>query len=60
MEYAGRGNLYQKIVQFKKIGCLIEETDLWRMFIQMVRGLKALHDLKILNHDLKYSKYIFI
>ena len=59
MEYADRGDLYQKIVQFKKSGCLIEETDVWRIFIQMVRGLKALHDLKILHRDLK-SANIFL
>ena len=59
MEYADRGDLYQKIVQFKKCGCLIEETDVWRIFIQMTRGLKALHDLKILHRDLK-SANIFL
>ena len=59
MEYADRGDLYQKIVQFKKMKCLIEETDVWRIFIQMVRGLKALHDLKILHRDLK-SANIFL
>ena len=59
MEYADRGDLYQKIVQFKKSGCLIEETDVWRIFIQMVKGLKALHDLKILHRDLK-SANIFL
>ena len=59
MEYADRGDLYQKIVQFKKNNCLIEETDVWRIFIQMTRGLKALHDLKILHRDLK-SANIFL
>ena len=59
MEYADKGDLYQKITQFKKIGCLIEETDVWRIFIQMVRGLKALHELKILHRDLK-SANIFL
>ena len=59
MEYADRGDLYQKICQFKTNGCLIEETDVWRIFIQMVRGLKALHDLKILHRDLK-SANIFL
>ena len=59
MEYADRGDLYQKIVQFKKSGCLIEETDVWRIFIQMTRGLKALHDLQILHRDLK-SANIFL
>ena len=59
MEYADRGDLYQKIVQFKKSGCLIEETDVWRIFIQMVRGLKALHDLKILHRDLKSANIFY-
>ena len=59
MEYADRGDLYQKIVQFKKNNCLIEETDVWRIFIQMTRGLKALHDLQILHRDLK-SANIFL
>ena len=59
MEYADRGDLYQKIVEFKRIGCLIEETDVWRIFIQMTRGLKALHDLQILHRDLK-SANIFL
>ena len=59
MEYADKGDLYQKIVQFKKSGCLIEETDVWRIFIQMTRGLKALHDLQILHRDLK-SANIFL
>ena len=59
MEYADRGDLYQKICQFKKNSCLIEETDVWRIFIQMTRGLKALHDLQILHRDLK-SANIFL
>jgi len=59
MEYADRGDLYQKIVEFKRTGCLIEETDVWRIFIQMTRGLKALHDLQILHRDLK-SANIFL
>ena len=59
MEYADRGDLYQKIVQFKRKGCLIEEVDIWKIFIQMTKGLKALHDLKILHRDLK-SANIFL
>ena len=59
MEYADKGDLYQKITQFKKMGCLIEEIDVWRIFIQMVKGLKSLHDLNILHRDLK-SANIFL
>ena len=59
MEYADKGDLYQKITQFKKMGCLLDEVDIWRIFIQMTKGLKALHDLKILHRDLK-SANIFL
>ncbi len=59
MEFADKGDLYQKITEFKKIGCLFEEIDIWRIFIQMTRGLKALHDKKILHRDLK-SANIFL
>ena len=59
MEYADNGDLYQKIVQFKKMNCLMDEIDIWRIFIQMTKGLKSLHDLKILHRDLK-SANIFL
>ena len=59
MEYADKGDLYQKIVHLKKVGCLIDEIDAWKIFIQMTRGLKSLHDLKILHRDLK-SANIFL
>ena len=59
MEFADKGDLYQKITEFKKIGCLFEEVDIWKIFIQMTRGLKALHDMKILHRDLK-SANIFL
>ena len=59
MEYADDGDLYQKICQYKKMNLLMEESDIWRVFIQMVKGLKILHDLKILHRDLK-SANIFL
>ena len=59
MEYADKGDLYQKICYFRKNKCFFDEVDVWRIFIQMTRGLKSLHDLKILHRDLK-SANIFL
>ena len=59
MEYADKGDLYQKITHFKRMGYYFDEMDVWKIFIQMTKGLKALHDLKILHRDLK-SANIFL
>jgi NIMA (never in mitosis gene a)-related kinase len=58
MEYADNGDLYQKICEAKKAKILFDESEVWKMFIQMVKGLKSLHDLKILHRDLKVSKIL--
>jgi NIMA (never in mitosis gene a)-related kinase len=59
MEYAENGDMYAEIVRYQREGRLPEEDWIWRMVIQMFRGLKALHNLKILHRDLK-SANVFL
>lgn len=52
-EFADSGDLYQQIVKCQKERTHLREADIWRYMIGMCKGLKALHDLKILHRDLK-------
>lgn len=49
MEYADGGDLYEKIVQHKNKKTKFSEVDIWEIFIQIVKGLRYLHELKILH-----------
>ena len=53
MEYAGGGDILNKITQHQKSNTFMKEQDIWRYAIQMIMGLKTLHDMKILHRDLK-------
>lgn len=59
MEYADDGDVFQKIVQHQKSSTFFEEEFIWKIFITVVRGLKALHDLNIMHRDLK-SANVFL
>jgi len=59
MEYADDGDLHSKIEKMKKEGGFFNEPLIWSYAIQMIEGLKALHDMKIMHRDLK-SANIFL
>ena len=59
MEYADDGDLQTKIHQMKRNNGIFEEETVWSYAIQMIEGLKALHDKKIMHRDLK-SANIFL
>jgi NIMA (never in mitosis gene a)-related kinase len=53
MEYAGGGDLLRKLDSHKKLGTHMPEHELWKVFIDVVQGLKLLHDSHILHRDVK-------
>lgn len=59
MEYADDGDLFQKISDHTTESTTMSESDIWSIFIQIVKGLKAMHDLNILHRDLK-SANVFL
>ena len=59
MEYADEGDLFQKITLYKKLHTFFEENDVWKIFIQITKGLHDLHEYNILHRDLK-SANVFL
>ena len=59
LEYADGGDLQSKITAHKNIKKYFNEKTIWSIFIQMVYGIKELHDRNIVHRDLK-SANIFL
>lgn len=53
MEFAANGDLSTKIAHQQQQPLGFNEKLIWQLFIQTLKGLKQLHDLKILHRDIK-------
>ena len=58
-EFADCGDLSQKISDHRANSTHFTEKEIWKIFIQIVRGLKLLHEMNIVHRDLK-SENIFL
>ena len=60
MEYADDGDLETKIKKTKKEKGIFTESLIWSYAIQMIEGLKALHNKNIMHRDLKSANIFLI
>ena len=60
MEYADDGDLGSKISYMRRENMFFNEKLIWSYAIQMIRGLKALHDKKIMHRDIKSANIFLI
>jgi NIMA (never in mitosis gene a)-related kinase 1/4/5 len=58
-EFADGGDLYQRILSFKKKSTLMSEPFLWHILIQLCEALRSLHALNVMHRDLK-SANVFL
>ena len=59
MEFASSGDLLKRVQGNTKNRKKFPEEEIWRALVHMTKGLKSLHDKKILHRDLKCAN-VFI
>ena len=59
MEYADGCDLYQQIKDKIRANEYFEEKEVWKVLVHILRGLKQLHNMKIMHRDLK-SANVFL
>lgn len=59
MEFLAGGDLSQTISNLKKKRQFMSENLIWSYFVQLLQGIKVLHDMKIIHRDIK-SANVFL
>ena len=59
MQFADGGDLLQKITERKAKKVFFRESQVWRVLIETVHGLHAMHEMNIMHRDIK-SANIFL
>jgi NIMA (never in mitosis gene a)-related kinase len=57
MELADEGDTYKFIVNSHERKVYVKEKFVWKVFIQIVKGLRVLHQHKILHRDMKNANF---
>ena len=59
MQYADGGDLLLKVNEAKREMLYFKESQVWRIMIETVCGLRAMHNMNIMHRDIK-SANIFL
>ena len=53
MEFVGGGDLSERIRACKNRRSNLQEKTIWQYFVQILEGLRGLHEMKIVHRDVK-------